>query len=368
MRILFLAGATSVHSQKWIGFFAGQGHQILWISLHGGDEQLVSHPNIRLVIPTAGLVGVVTGFRWLRQLVQEFSPDVTHVHSVGTYGVTGALLGRHPMVMTPWGSDINLNSQNLFKRGLLRWIMTKADMVTADADYILERSRELGRQDTRFERINFGVDTSKFSPNVTKGTVSDLNQMAGFEAFSQQNFNIVSTRNFHAIYNVSCVLRAMPEILAVHPEARLFLAGKGPEEAALRALCEELGLVDAVAFVGHLDQASMPVMLAAMDAYVSTATSDAGIASSTAEAMACGVPVLITDVYENGDWIDGGRAGFLFAEGDASGLAAAVKALAAMNEADRQQMAFCARKKICDENEWMSEMRRMEGLLGQLVA
>ena len=367
MRILFFAGANSVHSRKWIGYFADMGHRILWISLHGRDEDLAGHPNIRLVAPASGMAGLIVSFPWLRRLIRDFSPDVTHVHSVGSYGLAGALLGLRPTVMTPWGSDINLNNHHLPKRALLRWIMTKADMVTADADYILRESRRLGREDIRYERVNFGVDTNRFSPEAKLDVGSKLEQLAGFEAFSPDNFNIVSTRNFHPVYDVDCLIRAMPQIMSAHPQARLFLAGKGPEEARLRALCDQFGLAGTVSFVGHLDQAIMPVMLAAMDAYVSTSTSDAGIASSTAEAMACGVPVVITDVYENSDWIDEGRAGFLFPEADAFGLANALKSLVAMKPADRRRMAAFARKKVCDDNEWASEMRRMEDLLTQLT-
>ena len=367
MRILFFAGANSNHSRKWIGYFADEGHRILWISLHGGNDDLAGHPNIRLVTPGSGMGGLLCSFPRLRRIIRNFSPDVTHVHSVGTYGLAGALLGRRPMVMTPWGSDINLNNRHPVKRVLLRWIMTKADMVTADADYILRISRRLGRKDARYERVNFGVDTNVFSPAAGCDAVSKLRQLPGFEAFSPDNFNIVSTRNFHPIYDVGCLIRAMRKIMLAHPQARLFLAGKGPEEERLRALCEQFNLGGTVSFVGHLDQASMPVMLASMDAYVSTSTSDAGIASSTAEAMACGVPVVITNVNENGDWIDEGRAGFLFPKADASGLVDAVNSLLAMDSADRRRMAAFARMKISDKNEWQSEMRRMEGLLTSLT-
>lgn len=367
MRILFFAGANSIHSRKWIGFFANRGHQILWISLHGMDDDLAGHPNIRLVALTSGLDGLVASFIRVWRMIRNFSPDVTHVHSVGTYGLVGALLGRRPMIFTPWGSDINLNNHHRVKRVLLRWIMRKADMVTADANYILNESRRLGRGDARYERVNFGVDTNVFSPAAGLDAVFKLRQIPGFGSFSPDNFNIVSTRNFHPIYNVGCLIRAMPKIMLAHPRARLFLAGKGPEEKLLKALCEQFNLSGTVSFVGHLDQASMPVMLASMDAYVSTSTSDAGIASSTAEAMACGVPVVITDVNENGDWIDQGRAGFLFPKADVSGLADAVTSLLAMASADRRRMATCARMKISAENELASEMRRMEDLLISLT-
>ena len=367
MRILFIASAESVHSRKWITYFADKGHHVLWISLHGGDEHLAVHPNINLVATAAGLSGLLVAFARLQRMIRDFSPDVTHVHSVGTYGLAGAVLGRRPMVMSPWGSDINMNEKHLIKRGLLRFILKRADLVTADATYILEASSSLGREDTRYERINFGVDTRVYSPEAASRSAFELAHLTGCETFAVENFNIVSTRNFHPVYDVACLIRAMPQIMSAHPKARLYLAGKGPEESNLRWLCADLGLAHAVSFVGHVDQARMPAFLAGMDVFVSTSTSDAGIAASTAEAMACGVPVVITDVYENGDWLDDGRAGFLFPEGDSSELAAAVIRLAEMDQAGLRQMAESARKKICEENCLNTEMRRMEKLLFQLV-
>lgn len=48
-----------------------------------------------------------------------------------------------------------------------------------------------------------------------------------------------------------------------------------------------------------------------MDVYVSTSLSDAEIPTSTAEAMACGLPVIVTDAADNKKWIDNGVNGFV---------------------------------------------------------
>tara|TARA_B100000242_G_scaffold287323_1_gene253972 strand:+ start:4467 stop:5579 length:1113 start_codon:yes stop_codon:yes gene_type:complete len=367
MRILFIASAASAHSQKWITYFANRGHHILWFSLHGEDNLFVPHPNINLVANTAGFSGLLGAFDKLWRMIRDFSPDVTHVHSVGSYGLAGAVLGRRPIVMSPWGSDINRNKKHLIKRGILHLILRRADLVTADANYILEASRRLGREDTRYERINFGVDTKSFSPEAASRSAFELAKLTGCETFEVENFNIVSTRNFHSVYDVACLIRAMPQIMSALPKTRLYLCGKGPEESNLRQLCADLGLSHAVSFVGHLDQTIMPAFLAGMDVFVSTSKSDAGIAASTAEAMACGVPVVITDIYENGDWVDEGRAGLLFPEGDSSALAAAVNRLAEMDEHRLRQMVKSARKKICEQNCLNTQMQRMEELLFQLV-
>ena len=72
MRILFIASAESVHSRKWITYFADKGHHVLWISLHGGDEHLAVHPNINLVATAAGLSGLLVAFARLQRMIRDF--------------------------------------------------------------------------------------------------------------------------------------------------------------------------------------------------------------------------------------------------------------------------------------------------------
>jgi glycosyltransferase involved in cell wall biosynthesis len=60
-----------------------------------------------------------------------------------------------------------------------------------------------------------------------------------------------------------------------------------------------LNVDDFVQFLGRIPHEAMPDLLTQADIYVSTSLSDAGISASTAEAMACGLPVIVTDTGEN---------------------------------------------------------------------
>ena len=85
------------------------------------------------------------------------------------------------------------------------------------------------------------------------------------------------------------------EALAQLPDIRLLLLGSGPEEAKLRALAKALGVADRVLFAGAVDHDLLPLVLSAADAMVLPSKSE-GIANAWIEALACGTPLVVTDV------------------------------------------------------------------------
>ena len=95
---------------------------------------------------SAGLEGL--SFSSQQRIIRNFSPDVTHIHSVGSYGFVGALLdGAHGDDAMGVGYQFEYATQSAFAFTL---IMTGGHG-DADADYIME-SRKLGREDARYER------------------------------------------------------------------------------------------------------------------------------------------------------------------------------------------------------------------------
>lgn len=104
------------------------------------------------------------------------------------------------------------------------------------------------------------------------------------------------------------VIRALPGL----PGARLLLVGKGPDEAMLRALAMELGVAERVHFLGLLDHDMLPLVLSACDAMVLPSASE-GLANAWVEALACGTPLVITDVGGARELVTDPLAGVLVA-------------------------------------------------------
>ena len=120
--------------------------------------------------------------------------------------------------------------------------------------------------------------------------------------------------------------------LAVHalaelPGVHLALVGAGPEEASLRKLVADTGLSERVHFLGQVAHDVLPTLLSAADAMVLPSASE-GLANAWIEALACGTPLVISDVGGAREVVTGPDAGRLVAR-DSGAIAAAVRELLA---------------------------------------
>lgn len=107
--------------------------------------------------------------------------------------------------------------------------------------------------------------------------------------------HIVVARNLEAIYGIETALRAFAKIQAVRPDARLSVAGSGPQFAELQALAVRLGVADQVHFTGRLDREEMASLYRDADLTLNPSRVD-NMPNSVLEALASGVPVVTTDV------------------------------------------------------------------------
>ena len=132
----------------------------------------------------------------------------------------------------------------------------------------------------------FGIQ-SDIIPNIV-----DLDRFA-YRRRSPLRPNIVSTRNFEALYNVACTLRAFRLVQDQHPGARLTLVGGGSGEAGLRALAAQLDLRN-VTFAGRVRPDDMWRYYAEADIYLQTPEID-NMPASVLEAFASGCAVVSTN-------------------------------------------------------------------------
>lgn len=137
---------------------------------------------------------------------------------------------------------------------------------------------------------------------------------------------ILVARHLEAIYDNASAVRAFAIVRESCPEARLLLAGGGPLRAALQALAASLGVADAVEFAGHVDNAAMPALYQASDIVLNPSLAD-NMPVSVLEALACGVPVVSTQVGGIPALLEHGRTALLVPPGDAQAMAQAILTL-----------------------------------------
>lgn len=359
MRLCFLAAANSIHSYRWVKYFAQHGHEVAWISLtqsifepiHG--VQYVEYP-----VSTSPWSLFRVGWK-IKQWIRSWQPDVLHAHYVGTYGLVGMLSGFHPVVMTAWGSDVLLGRKSLIKKPFVTRSLKTADLVTCDADHMREAMTELGVDPGKIRVVYFGIDTKQFAPRDKSAEIRTRLELHDAPT-------IISLRNLEPIYDIETLIETVPLVAKQVPDARFVVVGRGSQEQRLRQLADRLGVCECIRFVGFVPNRELPMYLASMDVYVSTSLSDAGIAASTAEAMACGIPVVVTDTGENSKWITDGVTGFIVPSRSAIHLAEKIVRLLKDPEW-RVNVGAKGRAVIQARNDYETEMSKMNALYAGLV-
>jgi glycosyltransferase involved in cell wall biosynthesis len=299
----------------------------------------------------------------IKLLIKRTKPDILHAHYAINYGLFGALCNFRPFVITAWGSDVLIDPAarflSMIKKPIAKYALRKADLMTCDAKHMKEAMIKLGAAPEKIKVICFGIDTRKFSP----GEKSEKFRM---ELGIHDSPTVISSRTLEPLYDIESLIRSIPLVLKEIPESKFVIAGKGSEEEGLRELAKSLGISDSVKFVGFIQNDKLPEYLNSMDVYVSTSLSDAGIAASTAEAMACGLPVIITDVADNRKWVENGVNGFIVPIRDPNCLAEKIIYLL-KDETIRKKFGKINRKIIEERNNYYKEMEKMEDIYQELV-
>ena len=134
---------------------------------------------------------------------------------------------------------------------------------------------------------------------------------------------VVSVSRLVPIKNMRLLVDAMRQVVDGMPNAHLLIVGDGPELHALRRRVEELGLVESVTFAGYIPQAETPPYYRTGDVFALSSEFD-NSPNVLLEAMACGLPVVSTDVGGVREFVDPARGSVLVPAGDARALAASL--------------------------------------------
>ena len=364
MKILFVAPLNSVHSRRWIQYFADKGTNEVYVL--NFEEQTVELTNVNVM--TIRLPGgfwkkclfFVPIISRARSFIRKTNPDFIHVHwvSFAHYFLFWGL--SFPLVITPWGSDILINTKKFFISCFIRKFLPQGSLFICDARHLKDKLIELGADQAKVQLIYFGTDVRKFHPDRKDRSIW---KELGFE----EGVSIVlSLRALKPIYDVRTFILSIPEILREYGSARFVAVGRGEEKPKLVQLVQELGITEKVRFLEGLSDETMQKVVASADVYVSTSLSDGGLAASTAEAMACEVPVVVTDFGENGKWVENGVSGFLFPLSDHRELAQKVVDLL-KDPAYAKDIARAGRRVIEERNNYYKEMEKTEALYEKII-
>lgn len=187
-----------------------------------------------------------------------------------------------------------------------------------------ENRREIGFPAERLTVIPNGVDIDTFRPDPARRAAArarlDLPDAAPV---------VVAATRLEAEKGIQVALAALAQARVAAPDARLVVAGDGGYAESLRRRAADLGLGDAVSFLGFVPHAELPDILAAGDVFVMPSLCHEAFPVSILEALSVGLPVVASRVGGVPAAITPGATGYLVTPGDASALAAALLSLLA---------------------------------------
>ena len=242
--------------------------------------------------------------------------DLIDAHYFYPDGVAAMLLGQwfgKPVVITARGTDLNLVPQYFGPRRMIRWAASHASGMVTVCRALKDVLVELGVPDERVSVLRNGVDLKLFQPRERTGLRAKLN-LHGRTLLSVGW--LIERKGHHH------VIQAMARL----SDCTLLIAGEGPQRGQLEALARQLGVSDRVHFLGALPQSALAEYYGAVDALV-LASSREGWANVLLEAMACGTPVVASNIWGTPEVVADPVAGVLMPELSAAGVVTGVERL-----------------------------------------
>ncbi|GAB4149478.1 MAG: glycosyltransferase [Bacteroidia bacterium] len=233
----------------------------------------------------------------IRKAIQEFKPDVIHVHQANSYAYFTFRAAKGipvPKVLTAWGSDILLlPSQSPTLKKMVQFNIASADAITSDSSYMAE---EVKRLEPSFQRdiliANFGINV---------------------EPVVLPKENIIYSNRLHKpLYRIDKIIKAFSKFISESNDKswKLVIAATGEETENLKTLTTSLNIQQFVEFAGWVDKQKNSEYYAKAKFFVSIPESDA-TSISLLEAMAFGCLPVVSDLPANREWIKDGVNGIV---------------------------------------------------------
>ena len=356
-RVLYFSRNFSTHDIRFLTSLAKTDMDVYYLRLEIDNSNLdeKSLPEKIHFLPTLNhrkfrFKNIIGNVNELRRIIHQIHPDIIHAGPIQTCGFLTALSGFTPLITMSWGSDILVDSEkNFFWKWITKFTLKRTSIFIGDCDVVKDKAKRLGFSEKRIVLFPWGIDLNHYQP----GRNLQLRNQLGWN----DKFILLSLRSWEKIYGVDLVAQAFVEASKYDPDLRLILLGNGSQEAEIKMIFEEAGMLDRVHWGGVIGQQELPDYYHASDLYISASFSD-GSSVSLMEALASGLFVLVSDIPGNKEWIDQGRNGRLFKTGSVENLTKSISEIL-KNKAHLSQVGIEARRSAEKKANWEVNFQKL---------
>jgi N-acetyl-alpha-D-glucosaminyl L-malate synthase BshA len=243
--------------------------------------------------------------------------DILHVHYAIPHAAAAIMAKKIlkdingisiPVITTLHGTDITLVGKDPNYEGVVSYSLNQSDAVTSVSESLKADTYKFFKVNRPIQVIPNFIDIEKYH------RVEHCEYRNAFA--NNDEFILMHTSNFRKVKRIEDVVRIFYNVNKVKP-CRLVLAGDGPERRTIELLCEELGIVNRVTFLGKQD--NIEKILSVGDVFLMPSETESfGLAAL--EAMACGVPVICSNTGGMPELNKDGFSGFLSDVGDVDSM------------------------------------------------
>ncbi len=350
MRICYIGDGDSIHNHFMIDWFHKHGHKLLFLT-----DTPENPPNCEVIQIVKrkgwGPLRHWRAIRKVRRIVHKWRPHILHAHNVTGYGYWGEGAKYSPFVVTAWGSDLNtLAHKNMAVYKMVCNALKAADFITADAEVLCETAREMAGTQADVRLLQWGVLLPEFDAEVSEEMRKRFR--------GESDFVFISTRRLRSNYNIESIISAYSRAMATMPKSRLLIVGDDEERSHLEEQVRKLGMKDRIIFTGWLTREELICALKVSDVFISVPESDS-TALSMLEAFAARLPVIVSDLPANTEWVDSGENGYLVRPNDVIKLTQAMNRMGENRDRAREWGEF-NRKLVEERGDREKEMKKLE--------
>jgi len=348
VRVLYFSKDYSPHDHRFLSAVVNGGHQAYYLRLEPNSRETEDRP-VPSQVEQVHWAGGHSRFHWrdvprvslsLRRVIRKIRPDLIHAGPIQTCTLVAALSGFRPLLCMSWGFDLMQDvHRSRWMEWATRYALKHSTYFTSDASVTRDEAIRYGMRPDRTCVIPWGVDLQHFRPREP-----------GRDSESQSPPVLFCNRSWEPRYGVDVLARAFVQVAQRDETVSLILLGGGSQAQAIRKILHDGSVHDRVVFGGRVSQTELPGWYHMADLYISPSHVD-GTSVSLMEALACGLPAIVSDIPGNQEWVREDVNGWLFPDGDAEALAG--KVLSALKQRRKfSEIGKAARNSVESRANW----------------